>query len=339
MNRLFKAGALALATLCTLALVAVITSPGTADAAKPTTGDYTAYEGVRYFASDVSIDGTLTAAGLDCTATRSWTGGTINLNASSNFAVNVGTGTTTGTVTLGGTGTQSIAIGNGAGIKTVALGSATTTSSTTISAGTGDLVLTSVDDVTLNGGSAGSLINIGTNVDGNVFHIGDDDTAADTITIGSAKDTVSVAGIAVTVGSTGTTSATVVRSGTGGVSITSGVGAVTVDLNGSRVTMPAAQTIGAGGTVAADACGGMKMISSAGGVTTDTTDSITAPAAGNAGCCMRIVNVGANSITLDNNAHFASAGAADVVLGATDAADVCSSGALGKWYQTGASNN
>ena len=41
------------------------------------------------------------------------TGAAINLNDSSNFAVNIGTGSSTGTVTLGGTGTQTIAVGNG----------------------------------------------------------------------------------------------------------------------------------------------------------------------------------------------------------------------------------
>src|SRR6185436_11701395 len=46
----------------------------------------------------------------------------------------------------------------------------TNTSITANGAGN-DISITSPDDVTINGGSAGSLINIGTNTDGNIFHI------------------------------------------------------------------------------------------------------------------------------------------------------------------------
>ena len=105
------------------------------------------------------------------------------------------------------------------------------------------------------------------------------------------------------------------------------------------VASPAAQTISAGNTIAADACGSIKFITSAGAVSTDTTNTFTAPAALNKDCCMTVINSGSNSITLDNNALFTSAGAADVVLGAGDSANVCSSGLSGKWYQVGASNN
>lgn len=193
-------------TLKIAALLALLTTPllyaacTNANAAPPS-GDYTSHGGKHYFASDVNVDGTLTAAGLDCSETRSWVGGAISLNASSNYAVNVATGTSTGTVTVGGSAAQTIAIGTGAAAKTVSLGSATSTSSTAINAGTGDLSLTSVDDVTINGGSAGSIIAIGTNTHGNVFNIGTDDTNADTINIGSAKDTTTIAG-AIVVSST-----------------------------------------------------------------------------------------------------------------------------------------
>jgi hypothetical protein len=54
---------------------------------------------------------------------------------------------------------------------------------------------------------------------------------------------------------------------------------------------------------------------------------------------MDVVNIGAENITLDNNANFVSAGAADVVLGAGDTLRVCSTGASGKWYQISGSNN
>ena len=106
-----------------------------------------------------------------------------------------------------------------------------------------------------------------------------------------------------------------------------------------QVSPPTAQTISAGNTIAADACGTLKKITAAGTVTTDTTDTFTAPAAANEGCCMDVANVGSNAITLDNNALFASAGAADVVLGANDTVRVCSSGASGVWFQIGATGD
>lgn len=94
---------------------------------------------------------------------------------------------------------------------------------------------------------------------------------------------------------------------------------------------PAAQTIAATNTITADACGGMKQITAASAVTTNTTDTFTAPAAANTGCVLFVCNVGAENITLDNNAHFKSAGAADVVMTADDCVTVASNGTT--WYQ------
>lgn len=105
------------------------------------------------------------------------------------------------------------------------------------------------------------------------------------------------------------------------------------------VDPPAAQTIAAGNTITANACGTLKLITAAGAVTTDTTNTFTAPAAANEGCCMEVLNVGANAITLDQNALTFSNGAADVVLGANDSAKFCSTGASGAWYQIGATGN
>lgn len=106
------------------------------------------------------------------TAGLTVTGGIINLNVSSNNAVNIGTGTTTSTITLGGAGNQTIAIGNGAAVKTVALGSSNTTSVTTLLSGSGGLLLnkdnnqptnigtgTSTGLVTIGGGSGTAAIN------------------------------------------------------------------------------------------------------------------------------------------------------------------------------------
>lgn len=98
-------------------------------------------------------------------------------------------------------------------------------------------------------------------------------------------------------------------------------------------TMPTAQTIAAGNTVAGNACGGIKRITSAGAVSTDTTNTFTAPAAGNANCLMAVCNVGANNITLDANVNFKSNAGVDVLLTADDCVQVGSTGASGAWYQ------
>lgn len=107
----------------------------------------------------------------------------------------------------------------------------------------------------------------------------------------------------------------------------------TADFNGFRTTPPATQTIAAGGTINADACGGLKKISSAGAVTTDTTNTFTAPATLNNNCSMQVLNVGANNITLDNNANFVSLGGVDILLKPNQAVTVNSTGLSGAWYQ------
>ncbi|MDD5010490.1 MAG: hypothetical protein PHQ00_00030 [Phycisphaerae bacterium] len=89
-----------------------------------------------------------------------------------------------------------------------------------------DTSITATDDLTLNGGSAGSIITIGGNTQGNAINIGADDTTADTIAVGSAKDTVTVTGVSTTIGDTTGAAATIIQSGTGDVLITS-----TDDLN------------------------------------------------------------------------------------------------------------
>ena len=115
------------------------------------------------------------------------------------------------------------------------------------------------------------------------------------------------------------------------VVITGSTGILTVKAQGSIVTAPAAQTIASGGTIAADACGGLKLITAAGAVTTSTTNTITAPAAANAGCVMVIVNSGANTITLDVNTNIKLQGGADVALLANSAITVVSDGTF--WRQ------
>jgi hypothetical protein len=101
-----------------------------------------------------------------------------------------------------------------------------------------------------------------------------------------------------------------------------------------RGAPPAAQTIAAGSIITDNACGSMKQISSAGAVTTSTTNTFTPPAAGNSGCCMDVVNTGANNITLDANTNFKTIAAADQVLGQFDVVRVCSNGSF--WHQVSA---
>lgn len=117
-------------------------------------------------------------------------------------------------------------------------------------------------------------------------------------------------------------------------------GAVTGNVTGNLTgqvfgTTPATQTIAAGNTVTANACGGLKLITAAGAVTTSTTDTFTAPATANKGCWMFVLNVGANAITLDNNAKFTSPGAADVVLAQNEGIIVISDGST-TWYAAAA---
>lgn len=137
------------------------------------------------------------------TAGLTVTGGTVNLNASSNNAVNVGTGTTTSAVTVGGTGTQTISVGNGAGVKTVNLGSATGASATAINSGTGDITADSTDDITITAtddfsllvGSTNSILNIGTSAYATDLNIGNDTGATDVdITAGTGGVTLASTG-------------------------------------------------------------------------------------------------------------------------------------------------
>ena len=114
------------------------------------------------------------------------TGAAINLNDSSNFAVNIGTGSSTGTVTLGGTGTQTIAVGNGQVSRLLVLVSTTTSSTTTINGGTGDITLNSTDQIKLSsskaaGGTTTEAFSLKTSTDlgaaDEIFQLGD--SAAD----------------------------------------------------------------------------------------------------------------------------------------------------------------
>jgi len=100
-----------------------------------------------------------------------------------------------------------------------------------------------------------------------------------------------------------------------------------------QVVSPAAQTISAGNTIAADACGTVKKISAASAVTTATDNTFTAPAAANTDCIMDVLNVGQFTITLDQNANFETISAADIVLQSSASVRVVSDGT--DWRQVG----
>jgi hypothetical protein len=94
------------------------------------------------------------------------------------------------------------------------------------------------------------------------------------------------------------------------------------------------ETINAGGVITADNCGTLKALEPSGSITTNTTNAFTAPTMDYQGCCMDVVNQNAaNTITLDANANFKTAGGADVVLTPFDSVRVCSNGIF--WFQIG----
>ena len=98
------------------------------------------------------------------------------------------------------------------------------------------------------------------------------------------------------------------------------------------VAPPSSEAIAAAAVITANACGTIKTITSTGNVTTNTTDTFTSATASYNGCCMDIINVDtADTITLDDNTKFLTAGGADIALAPNDMVRVCSNGT--NWYQ------
>ena len=92
-----------------------------------------------------------------------------------------------------GTGTNAIDIdvtGTGGGLDVDTTDGGITL--TAAGATNGDITLTAADDLSILGGSAGSILNFGTNNHGNAINIGTNNTTADTINIGSALDTTNI---------------------------------------------------------------------------------------------------------------------------------------------------
>ena len=117
-----------------------------------------------YVNGDSEFDGAVQFDGLPTGAAGlTITGAAVNLNVSSNFAINVATGTSTGTVTVGGNGIQTINIGDGAAAKTVTLGSSNSTSTTTLLSGSGGLNLNASNNqpTNLNTGNSTGATTIG----------------------------------------------------------------------------------------------------------------------------------------------------------------------------------
>ena len=255
--------------------------------------------------------------GIDLTSSATYdidltaTGGKILATANENAAGAISL------LTTGGGGTsETIVITNDQGTDAAAVGLTATAGGITLTAGddvtgtiTDDLILTATDDTTINGGSTGSILNlftnnhanvmnIGTGTAGNTIHIADNDTTADSVTIGSAKDTIAVAGISVTVGSTGTTSATTIQSGTGDLALTSTDDIALTVNNTTTDNITLTNTPG----TAADA---IKVTATAGGIDIDAASG-------------KILDIDAGTIQIDTKTAGAGAIALTANQGAAD---------------------
>ncbi|MDD5244084.1 MAG: hypothetical protein PHU49_08705 [Syntrophorhabdaceae bacterium] len=190
---------------------------------------------------DMTGIGAITSNGLFTGALGATiSGATINLNASSNFGVNIGTGTSTGQVDLGsGASAQTLNVGTGAGAKTVSVGSTNTTSSTAVSSGSGgvNVNVSNNQPTNINSGTSTGTVTIGNttpaivNVLGTVSVNTDAAALATNVGAGSTTGTITIGGAGaqtldigngaaaktVNLGSSNTTSTTTILSGTGGI--------------------------------------------------------------------------------------------------------------------------
>ena len=167
----------------------------------------------------LDVTGTFRATGLitgDAGLTVS--GAAVSINASSNFATDINTGTSTGAVTIGGSAAQTIDIGTGANNKTVNLGSTNGASTTTIYSGSGSLKLNVDNNQTtnINTGTSTGAVNIGTG------------SASGTVSIGRSDGTTTVIGT--TSINASVNNATNINTGTS-------TGAVNIGNSGSTVTV------------------------------------------------------------------------------------------------------
>ena len=205
-------------------------------------------------------------------------------------------------------------------------GDATVDGDITLGSATGDLLDINAGKITFNGTSAG--LNIGTDTSGPYLLF----LKGDTNRIGVLNAAPSVA-----LDVTGAVTASGALIINGNTTLGDNTSDSVTATGAFTKTQPDTETLGAGGTITANGCGGIKRLKVTDDRTTSTTNTFTAPAAGNAGCIMVVVNEGGGAITLDNNALFASFGAADVVMGTNDVVSVGSTGST--WVQIGSMSN
>jgi len=236
------------------------------------------------------------------------------------------------------TGTAAILLGVDAFAKDVSLGNATGASSLTLASGTGNLIATSTDDMTLDAigvlelNSSGGIIGIGNDAIAQNINIGTGG-AQRVVTVGNTTAASSVildcgtAGVSVgastnahttTVGSTNTTSALILQTGTGAYTQTVGgiwdvnaVGAVTIDSTGGALSIGA----GADAQNIAIGTGGAQRIITLGNAT-DATSVVVNSGTGN-------IDIGVNA-----RAHTVRVG------GTTDASALTLQAGTGNFVQT-----
>jgi hypothetical protein len=182
----------------------------------------------------VTMDGLLTG-----TLGATITGAAVNLNASSNFAVNIASGTSTGTITIGSAANQTINVGTGAAVKLVNVGSTNTTSTTTINSGSGGVGIN---------GSNNQPTNINTGTSTGTVTIGNATGPAVVTEVGTYTVNHDAAAMTTGVG-TGTTTGTITIGGAGNQTVHVGNGAAnkTVNLGSSTGTSTTTLLSGSGG--------------------------------------------------------------------------------------------
>ncbi|MEK7105476.1 MAG: hypothetical protein AAB865_02235 [Patescibacteria group bacterium] len=229
---------------------AVAITSGTGDITLTSTDDLvtTVTDDASYSATD------------DVTVAGGSTGSVVNIGTTA-FAhvINVATNAIGNTINVATDNTVADTVNVGSALDTIAVsgvGITLTAAASDLNAtSTDDMIFTITDDITLNGGSAGSIITLGGNVHGNVINVGTDNTAADTITVGSALDALTLASSAFNVSSAGAVSGVTTLSASGLLTGTAGatVSGAAISLNASSNF---AVNVGTGTTTSAVNIGG-----------------------------------------------------------------------------------